>query len=250
MRDRLAQFPALNSYLASLRPVSAGTFTMGSVSGDSDEKPPHTVRLSAFRIGATPVTVAVWREYCKTNKISMPKTPQWGWIDDHPIVNVDWSEIQSVDKEIGFCSWVRGIAGIKLALPTEAQFEYAMRGGQDGLVYPWGNTFDRSKLWCSKTGFGDAGKTASVNRTSNIFRNSFGLTDMCGNVWQWCRDGYGPYAPEEQTNPLMSNAGFGRCIRGGAWNNVSPESFRCANRSWKKYYSADYIGFRLCARSD
>jgi len=251
MRDRLAQFPALNSYLASLRTVPGGTFTMGSDSGDSDEKPPHTVRISAFRIGATPVTVGVWKEYCRTNKIKMPDPPKWGWIDDHPMVNVTSDEVESYDNEIGFCSWVRGVAGLRLRLPTEAQFEYAMRGGRDGLAYPWGNSFDRGKLWCSKTGFGDAGKTASVYRTTSVFGNAFGLTDMCGNVRQWCRDYYDSYVPAMRIDRTrdFSYPKLGRVVRGGAWNNISPESFRCANRNWKVGFGDD-VGFRLCARSD
>jgi formylglycine-generating enzyme required for sulfatase activity len=249
MRDRLAQFPALNSYLASLRAVPAGTFTMGSDSGDSDEKPPHRVQVSAFRIGATPVTVRVWKEYCVTNRINMPDPPKWGWIDDHPIVRVRYEEIESVDNEIGFCSWVRGIAGIRLMLPSEAQFEYAMRGGIDGLAYPWGNKFDRSKLWCSNTSFGDAMMTASVFRTTNVFQNSFGLTDMCGNVSQWCRNDYDSYAPKSRidSNRDRSYPKLAMCVRGGAWNNLSPERFRCANRSWEDY-TGPTVGFRLCAQ--
>jgi formylglycine-generating enzyme required for sulfatase activity len=249
MRNNHDNLPALRNYIKSLRHIPGGTFSMGSTTGNLDEKPVHTVQISAFRLGITPVTVAMWKEFYLATGGDMPQAPSWGWIDDHPIVKVRYEEIESVDNEIGFCSWVRGIAGIRLMLPSEAQFEYAMRGAMDGLAYPWGNKFDRRKLWCSITSFGNAMKTASVFRTTNVFQNSFGLTDMCGNVSQWCRDYYGSYVQDRRIDLTrdMSYPKLAMCVPGGAWNNLSPESFRCANRSWKNSPSPT-IGFRLCAQ--
>ena len=172
--------------------------------------------MSPFRMGATPVTWGVWNEYCKAESVQMPSKPDWGYPDDHPVVNVSWKDIMDPG---GFCEWASGVAGFKLTLPTDAQFEYAARGGQDGLEYPWGNTFDRSKLWCSSEKMIDALKTAAVDRTNRIYRNGYGLTDMSGNVWQWCADYYNQdYRPNgKDPKDIKQKQTTYRCVRGGSW---------------------------------
>ena len=249
MIDGLAQYPALKAYIASLRSIPAGRFLMGSSSGDEDEKPVHSVTLSSFRMGATPVTVAIWKEYCRAKSIKLPEAPQWGWMDNHPVVNVSWNDIMGSDGKGGFCTWASDVAGCRLSLPTEAQFEYAARGRGDDRAYPWGDNFEDSRLWCSV--YKKRATTAAVVRKTNIFRNAFGLTDMCGNIWQWCSDFYASYdsGPSiDPTGPVSSSANL-RCFRGGAWNSTGGRhDFRCANRS--KYFSDiryDFIGFRLAA---
>ncbi|MFM7323244.1 MAG: formylglycine-generating enzyme family protein, partial [Armatimonadota bacterium] len=146
--------PLLKDYVARMRPIPGGTFRMGSNQGGKEEKPVHTVTLSPFRMGATPVTVGMWKEYCSATGTSMPSTPAWGWLDDHPVVNVSWADIMGSDGKGGYCAWASEVAGFRLTLPTEAQWEYGARGGKEGLKYPWGNDFDGSKLWCSKE-YGD-----------------------------------------------------------------------------------------------
>jgi len=122
------------------------------------------------------------------------------------------------------------VSGLRLTLPTESQWEVAARGGQEGKEYPWGAGFDRDKLWCSNTSFGDAGRTAPVSRSERIHRNDFGLTDMSGNVWQWCLDWYGPYSPGDATNPSGPASGKEKVLRGGSWSYDLPFGFRCAYR--------------------
>lgn len=247
--NRLTDYPALKAYVESLRSIPAGTFQMGSTSGEADEKPKHTVRLSAFRMGATPVTVAVWKEYCAATGIALPLAPSWGLLDDHPVVNVSWNDIMGLDGTGGFCAWASDIAGFRLTLPTEAQFEYASRGKAAGQEYPWGNAYDDSKVWCSVKS--RRGQTAPVVRTSNIYRTAFGLTDMVGNVWQWCSDLYAPYLGAPQTNPVgpAATSDNGRCVRGGSWLNFfNPVNFRCADRNWDYPDGrSNYFGFRLSA---
>jgi formylglycine-generating enzyme required for sulfatase activity len=245
--SRLTDYPALRAYIESLRPIPAGTFQMGGTKYDN-EKPVHRVTLSAFRMGATPVTVVVWKEYCASTGITLPEAPDWGILDDHPVVNVSWNDIMGLDGKGGFCAWASDIAGFRLTLPTEAQFEYSSRGGQSGLEYPWGNAFDDSKLWCSKST--DRTSTAPVTRSSNIFRNAYGLTDMSGNVFQWCSDLYVPYTISTQTDPIgSSSTSYNvRCGRGGSWGGGSPVLFRCAYRgSAKPDDRNDSKGFRLAA---
>jgi len=192
----------------------------------------HVVSLTSFRTSATPITVSVWKEYCKATEAPLPKAPSWALLDDHPVVYVSWNDIMGSDGKGGFCAWASDIAGFRLALPTEAQFEYASRDGQSGLEYPWGNLFERSKVWCSANAFGDSGKTAPVVLTSNIFRNAYRLTDMSGNVWQWCSDLYSPYSTSSQTDPTgpSSKSDNRRCVRGGSWDFLNPDVFRCAFR--------------------
>jgi formylglycine-generating enzyme required for sulfatase activity len=245
---RLTDYPALKAYVESLRSIPSGTFQMGSTSSDPDEKPKHTVRLSAFRMGTTPVTVAVWREYCYALGIALPQAPSWGFLDDHPVVNVSWNDIMGLDAKSGYCAWASDIAGFRLTLPTEAQWEYAARGGQDGLEYPWGKTFDDSKLWCSL--ITERSRTAPVVRSSNIYHNDYGLTEMAGNVYQWCSDLYAPYSGGSQTNPIgpPSTSNNVRCLRGGSWNFDDPDNFRCADRLWNgPDFSFNNFGFRLSA---
>ena len=238
---------ALTAYIKDLCSIPAGSFQMGSSSGDSDEQPVHRVTLSAFRMGATPVTVAVWKEYCAATGTALPPSPSFGWLDDHPVVNVSWDDIMGRD---GFCAWASDDRGFRLTLPTVAQFEYAARGGVDGLEYPWGNSFDDSKLWCSKVS--GRAQTAPVKRTSNIYPNKFLLTDMSGNVWQWCSDLYGSYSSESQTNPTgpSSTSDNFCCVRGGSWLSLNPGYFRSANHNGIYPDIRDEsLGFRLAAES-
>jgi formylglycine-generating enzyme required for sulfatase activity len=247
--DRLKDFPALRGYLASLKKIPAGTFQMGS-DAFASEKPVHTVTLSAFRMAVTPVTVAIWKEYCKATGTPLPKEPSWGFIDDHPIIYVSWNDIMGVDGKGGFCAWASELAGFKLMLPTEAQFEYASLGGKPRTEFPWGDTFDLGKVWCSDKSFADAIKTASVNRSNNVFRNSYGLSDISGNVYQWCSDLFVAYGPDAQMDPnvLTSATAKLRCARGGCWNINDPVDFRCSDRSrFRPDLRVDFIGFRLVA---
>lgn len=247
--SKLDRFPALKSYVTSLRRIPAGFFHMGSNSVYG-ANPEHKVMVSEFRMGATPVSVAVWKEYCSATGMSLPKAPSWGWLDDHPIVGVSWNDICGSDGKSGFCGWASEVVGQRLTLPTEAQFEYASRGGLDGDGYPWGNThFDRSKLWCSNKEFGDAGQTAPVNRLTNISTNWYGLSDMTGNVPQWCSDLYGPYSSRDQTDPRgpSSTQENERCFRGCSWMFYEPGVFLCAYRWSTKADTKGLIGFRLTA---
>lgn len=249
MTTGLSKYPALQAYIASLRSIPAGRFQMGSMHGDADERPVHLVTLSAFRMGATPITVAIWKEYCRARKIKLAEAPIWGWIDNHPVVNVSWDDIMGSDGNGGFCAWASDVCGFRLTLPTEAQFEYAARGRGDDRAYPWGDKFEDSRLWCSE--YKQRGATAAVVRKTHIYRNALGLTDMCGNVWQWCSDLYAAYDSGLNVNPTgpMSSSTNLRCFRGGAWNSTGGRNdFRLANRS--KYFSDiryDFVGFRLAA---
>ena len=215
--------------------------------------------MSSFRMGATPVTWGMWKEYCNSESVPMPwdREPGWGYPDDDPVVNVSWNDIMDPG---GFCEWASGVAGFKLTLPSDAQWEYAARGGKDGMEYPWGNVFKVSKLWCSDDftmedqHLNEANKTAAVGRTDRIYCNGYGLTDMVGNVWQWCADYKNEDYRPAGKDPVDTRQSEYRCVRGGSWNSCNPDYFRCAYRHWgfTEIISVEadrsiYDGFRLSA---
>ena len=209
--------------------VPAGEFTMGSSDFD-EEKPIHRVMLDGYYIYRTPVTVAQYLRFCDETGHAKPPAPDFNlnWAKrDHPIVNV------SYDDASAYCAWAGEKAG-SVRLPSEAQWEKAARG-VDGRRFPWGEVFDRGRLWCSARTLGDAGGTAPVGSVPSGV-SPFGALDMAGNVWQWCSDWYDkdfygrPLATER--NPENQSVGERkeRVLRGGAWDGTNPGIFRCANR--------------------
>jgi formylglycine-generating enzyme required for sulfatase activity len=248
--NQLSQYPHLKWYVSNLRSIPAGTYRRGA--SPSQKKTGTPISISAFRMGATPVTWGMWKEYRQSfsvpgKGVKLPEDPGWGYPDDHPVVNVSWDDIMNPG---GFCEWASSQAGFKLTLPTDPQWEYAARGGRDGLEYPWGNKFDTSKLWYSLK-LGDIRQTGAVDRSNRIYRNGYGLTDMVGNVWQWCSDYHNEdYRPTGRDPKDAKRSGL-RCVRGGSWLFILPgvpDDFRCAYRSGMfPDYRYLLYGFRLSA---
>ena len=220
----LSSYPALQAYIKELRNIPAGTFRYGFFHGQHQAAP--IVDVPAFRMGSTPVTWAIWKEYCEAEGVSLPQEPEWGRLDNHPVVYVSYENIVGTSGSGGFCGWASRLAGFDVALPTDVQYEYGSRGGRDGYDYPWGNEFDSSKFWYG------AKRTAEVDRPYRNYRNGYGLTDMAGNVKQWCSNDY------ER----------GKEVRGGSWYHIYPDFFRCAYRDWgNRDGRSDQNGFRLSA---
>ncbi len=198
--------------------IPAGEFTMGST-GDVNQLPVRKVYLDAFWIGKNIVTVAQFRAFCKAKPYPYDWKkfkPQWGWIDNHPMVLVNWNDARA------FCKWAGG------DLPTEAQWEKAARG-TDGREFPWGPRFDPRKL-CTNTQ-----STAPVG-SFPAGASPYGCLDMAGNVYQWCLDFYGSsYAGLPDRNPTGPNVGQGHILRGGDWGDDNRISFRSAYRYADKF---------------
>jgi formylglycine-generating enzyme required for sulfatase activity len=182
------------------------------------------------------VTVSEYRKFCDATGRKMPEAHFWGWIDEHPMVNVTWYDAKA------YADW----AGI--SLPTEAQWEKAARGG-DGRTYPWGFTWDAAK--CSNSvGANNPGKTSPVG-SFPAEASPYGCLDMAGNVWQWCADWYGEdyYKNSPAKNPTGPETGTARVLRGGGWHNYNPDYFRAAYRYYFTPMERDDGGFRCVLRS-
>ena len=203
--------------------------------------PARDVTLSNFMVGEAPVTVAMWREYCAATCREMPPTPSWGWVDDYPI-HVSWYDAMGPYSEGGFCGWATQVSGYALTLPTEAQFEYASSGGEEGVLYPWGNEFSDKLLWCSNRNQRVA--PGGVNRSSNIYRNAFGIIDMCGNISQWCLDGDVPYGDSDAINPVRPADDNDRAVRSSSYKSIDPLYMRRCYRGLGDIYR-DIHGFRM-----
>ena len=222
--------------------IPAGEFTMGDK--DFTTAKPHTVTLDGYYIYLTPVTVAQYLKFCDETGHSKPTAPSFNpnWSKrDHPIVDVSYNDA------LAYCAW----AGVKL--PTEAQWEKAARG-TDGRQFPWGDAFDTSKLWASKSKVGDAGGTTPVGSFPSG-ASPFGVLDMAGNVLQWCSDWYDKdfYSSRIATERNAENQSVGdkqnHVLRGGSWFYNGPNYFRSAFRYNDDYsfvpdYRYNSFGFR------
>ena len=184
--------------------VEAGTFTMGATAEMEDpyddEKPTHQVTLTNdYYIGKYEVTQALW-------KAVMGKKPSKFKGDNLPVENVSWDDCQE------FISQLNRITGKTFRLPTEAEWEYAARGGKKSRGYQYSGSNDISDVaWYD----GNSGnKTHAVGSKQ---ANELGIYDMSGNVWEWCQDWHGSYSSSSQTNPTGVKSGSYRVIRGEGW---------------------------------
>jgi formylglycine-generating enzyme required for sulfatase activity len=226
--------------------VPAGGFTMGGTEGYKDQEPQRSVYLDGYWMYKYEVTVAQYRKFCEATKREMPEAPRWGWKENHPMARVSWQD--SAD----YAKW----AGV--ALPTEAQWEKASRG-TDGRTYPWGNDWDATK--CANSVEAQLKSTKPIGSYPTGV-SPYGCMDMAGNAWEWCADWYGPkyYANAPTKNPTGPPAAVKfkeagktyegtRVMRGGSWDFVYRDYFRCAHRA--SYDPTDRYalsGFR-CART-
>ena len=214
--------------------VEAGTFTMGSTLKRNDKydlgKPPHSVTLTNdYYIGKYEVTQALW-------KVVMGNNPSSSKGDNLPVEKVSWDDCQE------FLSKLNSITGKNFRLPTEAEWEYAARGGNKSRGYKYSGSNNLSNVaWYNKN---SDHKTHAVG-TKNP--NELGIYDMSGNVYEWCQDRYGSYSSSSQTNPTGATSGSGRVIRGGSSGSYSTNWWnRLASRLDRSpgYRSYD-LGFRL-----
>ena len=202
--------------------VVGGTFQMGATSeqgsdASDDEKPVHSVTLSDYWIGETEVTQALW--YAVMGKRPTPDGDPWsssyGLGDNYPAYNVSWDDCQT------FITRLNQLTGQSFRLPTEAEWEFAARGGNSsqGYKYAGSNTIDDvARYYDNSYALGSSSPDYGAHPVASKSPNELGLYDMSGNVGEWCQDWYGSYSSSAQTDPVGPSSGSSRVLRGGSWN--------------------------------
>ena len=214
--------------------VTGGTFQMGATSEQGsdawdDEYPVHQVTLSDYCIGETEVTQELWRAVMGKN------SSYFSGSDQLPAEDVSWNECQE------FINKLNQLTGQNFCLPTEAEWEFAARGGNasKGYKYAGSNQIDEV-AWCKSNS--SSSKTHVVGTKSP---NELGLYDMSGNVWEWCQDWYGSYDSNDQTNPAGPSLGSNRVMRGGGWNRDAEYCRVSCRRDCDPSLRHSSYGFRL-----
>lgn len=218
------------------RTIPAGSFVMGQESGgDLDERPVHTVRITRpLDMGVTPITNRQYEEFDPSHR-RLRGTRGFSSDDDEAVVFVSWHDAMA------FCGWLSEQEGEVYRLPTEAEWEYACRAGTT-TPYWTGDTLPGADLRHQEFGWDPTPVGLHVARTA---ANPWGLHDMHGCVEEWCHDWYGPYASEEQTDPVGYEAGLFRVTRGGSHNTLV-QHLRSANRLGTLPEDKHWlIGFRI-----
>ena len=219
--------------------VDGGTFTMGATSDQGDEAnggggTAHRVTLSTYYIGETEVTqslsAAVGGGFSGSQK---------------PVESTSWDYCQQFIKDL------KSLTGMNFRLPTEAEWEFAARGGNSsqGYKYSGYNNIDYV-AWYKKNAFDLAKNDPNygVHSVASKWPNELGLYDMSGNVWEWCQDWYGSYSNCSQTNPTGPSSGRQRVVRGGSWRSYERDCFVWSRYAFApSYRGSDYhnLGLRL-----
>jgi formylglycine-generating enzyme required for sulfatase activity len=250
--------------------IPAGDFLMGAADAEGDERPVHRVFVSEFFIGRFPVTHDEYARFVRATSHRAPAVRDlpliaigardslfrefaspYVWENDqppagrgsHPVVLV------SFEDALAYCQWLSDELERTVRLPTEAEWEKAARGGTDGHRYPWGNDIDSSR---GNFLTDPATKPQRGTRPTGTYPpNAYGLYDVCGNVWEWVADWYGPdyYGVGDMRDPRGPESGSMRIVRGGSWVNDDVTMLRCAYRHSVPIDTYAYsVGFRIvCA---
>lgn len=230
----------VNGYKFNMVKVKGGTFTMGASSDmddpDGDELPAHQVTVSDYSIGETEVTQGLWFAVMGVR----PLTPDG---DDHPMKEV------SYDESVDFIAKLNKLTGRHFHLPTEAQWEFAARGGNDGrhTLYAGSNNIDEVAWYADNCwNMGRENPNFGNHAVGMKKPNELGIYDMSGNVWEWCYGSYERYDENPQTDPVLNEETHGsfRCNRGGSWDYIA-NSARVSNR---RNRTRDFRNFNLGLR--
>ena len=221
--------------------VEGGTFQMGATSeqgsdADSDESPVHSVTLSDYYIGETVVTQELWEAVMGNNPSEFKERFLFKLKSaQKPVESVSWHDCKE------FITKLNRLTGKNFRLPTEAEWEYAARGGNKskGYKYSGSNTIGNVAWY-----YDNSGKATHNVKTKSP--NELGIYDMSGNVWEWCEDWCGDYSSGSQTNPAGPSIGSSRVCRGGCWISHAG-SCRVSNRSYDNPGGrCRSLGLRLC----
>lgn len=232
----------VNDVSFTMKPIEGGTFWMGAQSDDpnapnynsdavDEEQPVHQVTLNSFYLGETEVTQELWLAV-------MGEDPGWeeryGIGSNYPAYRVSWTDCQEFIRKLN------RLTGKRFRLPTEAEWEYAARGGNKskGYLYAGSNLVDQVS-WHQE----NSEENAHPIKTKRA--NEIGLFDMSGNLWEWCDDWFDDYNSGSQTNPKGPSDGTIKVLRGGSWFDDYDHGL-LSNRFYSvPGYASYYIGIRL-----
>ena len=254
--------------------VAPGSFQMGSENGEDDEKPVHKVTLTkGYWIGKYPVTQAQWNALVSAMDVSFDRGRPVAWFSkngrgsdivsgmdtsDFPMENISWDDCKGLVDALNKAD----CKGLRWSLPTEAQWEFAARGGNKsrGYTYSGGNDLDAVGWYYENLGTRRLSENdwdpdklkGNKNRPHSVkekdIGNELGIVGMSGNVWEWCNDRYDSdyYSSSPTEDPQGPASGGNRVLRGGCWGDFARRC-RSAIRDWSLPGDRDdYIGFRLC----
>ncbi len=234
--------------------VEGGTFSMGSNDGERDEQPVHSVTVRSFYMSKYEVTFEQYDEFCEATGRDKPDDESWGR-GTRPVINAEWYDA------VEYCNWLSEKEGLTpvysgsgdnissnfdangYRLPTEAEWEYAAKGGinKDSYTYSGSNTAGDISWYWDNSG----SETHPVGGKSP---NSLGLYDMSGNVWEWCWD-WLDYYNTSLVDPKGPDSGINRVLRGGSWYFIT-DFLRCAYRSGiNPSNTFNDLGFRVVVSS-
>jgi len=218
--------------------VEGGSFMMGATSEQGsdafdNERPVHEVTLSSYSIGETEVTQALWLEVMGSNPSHFTGNLK------RPVEKISWNDCQV------FIAKLNELTGRNFRLPTEAEWEFAARGGNcsQGFKYSGSNNFD-DVAWYN------GNSSLSTHQVATKFPNELGLYDMSGNVCEWCQDLFGSYGSDAETNPVGPVSGTSRVLRGGCWDFYTKYCRVSWRYSENQYPSNYHYGLRLALDPD
>lgn len=224
--------------------VKGGTFIMGAPDDDVNagyyEYPAHRVTLSDYYIGETEVTQALWKAVMGSNPSYFNENLQ------RPVEMVSWEDCQAFIRKLN------ELTGEVFSLPTEAQWEYAARGGKQstGCRYAGSNTIDNVAWYYENSSrVGMTHPDYGPHPVKTKAPNELGIYDMTGNVYEWCADWYGQYPDKAETNPAGPSKGDTRVLRGGGWQTQSVTSCVYSRYSYFNTSNGDNYGLRLALNS-
>lgn len=217
--------------------VEGGAFTMGN-NDEYGAGPEHIVELSDYYIAITEVTQSLWKEIMGTNGSNFAEQLQ---SPRKPADNVTWEDAQS------FINALNLLTGLTFRLPTEAEWEYAAKGGKKSLGYYYSGSDNIEKVaWYGRNAYTvkPLGPDYGTHYVGTKSPNELGLYDMSGNVWEWCQDWHKDYSKRKQKNPVGPTTGSAKVVRGGCFT-CHENLCTVTHRKWMWPNDKSFVGVRL-----